>query len=264
MQGVEARRRASAPASTAAEVRPCVHLGHLDSLLPAARPRIHCPTTATPRARPRVRPSVPPHAGLPCSTYPPRSMGRVPGPSLSRADSPTRMISHSNSIPELWKTLFRTSSPNPSRSAARGAAGIGEEIRMLHVHHRAAAGRAAHAGVVDQLPGLQLVAVVGPPGRGKPGRIAEGRAGGAVPHRLAGVAAGQLLVHPRRQRPPASPAGPSSSTSVTTQSVGQRAVAIAKAQVPGPQPHHLACPASPRWRRGTHRRHSCRSSRRSS
>ena len=28
------------------------------------------------------------------------------------------MISHTNSIPAFWKTLFRTNSPNPSRSAA--------------------------------------------------------------------------------------------------------------------------------------------------
>ena len=35
-----------------------------------------------------------------------------------RVGSPTRMISHTNSIPAFWKTLFRTNSPNPSRSAA--------------------------------------------------------------------------------------------------------------------------------------------------
>ena len=45
-----------------------------------------------------------------------------------------------------------------------GASGIGQKVRVLGVHRRAAVGYAAQPGIVDYLPGLELVAVARCPG----------------------------------------------------------------------------------------------------
>ena len=71
---------------------------------------------------------------------------------------------------------------------------------MHRAHLRPAKGRTAQSGLVNHLPGLQLMRVIGPPGAGKPGGIAEGGPGRAVFRRLAGIALGDLVEHARLKR----------------------------------------------------------------
>ena len=115
---------------------------------------------------------------------------------------PTRMISHSNDIPVDSKTFFRTNSPKFSRSAAFAAPVLIRKLRVLRRHLRSTQGCALHAGVLDQLPGLEVVHVVGAAGRGEPRRIAEGRPRRALLDRLARIPPRQLLLHPRAPAPP--------------------------------------------------------------
>ena len=76
----------------------------------------------------------------------------------------------------------------PFEVGGGGAAGVDQEVAVLLRYLRAAAGQAAAAGGIDQLPGLHV------------GRIAERRTAGARAHRLRCLARGADFRHARRDR----------------------------------------------------------------
>ena len=194
--GRRSRRRAarSGPASTSITVKPA----------PAARRRIRAPSTATPRARPRGRPSGPQPWGGParlaatvclmCRACPvPTSGPAAFGPLAGSVTPgrPTRMISHLALFRCVWKTLFRDLLAQAFQVGGRGAARVDQEIGMHRVDICAPPRRAPRMpGRVDHLPRLEIVASSARAGRGKAGRVAEGRSRAAVLRGLAGVAAG--------------------------------------------------------------------------
>jgi hypothetical protein len=151
------------------------------------------------------------------------------------------MISHSSVIPLVSKTLFRTSSPSPSNSAAVAPPGIDQKIGVHRRHLRPAQRRARIPASSITFHAFRSCVSSARPGGGKPGRVAKGRAGRAVLRGLGRVALGQLLGHPRLQRL-GSPDGPSKHRLGHDGILGQVGVAIGKGQIGGRKRDHLARP----------------------
>jgi hypothetical protein len=150
----------------------------------------------------------------------------------AHAGSPTRMISHSSVIPRFFKTLFRTNPrPRPSRSAARRAAGVDQEVGVLPTSaRRPAAPRMPASSISFQAFSSWCRR---PPGRAEPRRVAEGRA--RVRSRVGWVASRGRAARPcARPAPPGRRAGPRQNVaSVITQPSGRSRLAVARRRSAG-------------------------------
>ena len=111
---------------------------------------------------------------------------------------------------------------------------------MFRAHLRATQGGTAQTGVVNDLPRLQIVAVIRLPRAGKPRRIAERRSCAAVLGGLGFVPFAQLVLHPRVQRLRLAFGGREAGSGDDI-SVWQSGLAIGKLQIVRPKRDLFAC-----------------------